>query len=65
MKIRIITEYDEITNSYSAYCPELPGCTSCGDTEIEALESIKEAIELYFEPVEIPLEHKHVHELAI
>jgi predicted RNase H-like HicB family nuclease len=43
MRIRVIIELDKQTNSYSAICPELPGCTSCGDTE-------KEAIALYFEP---------------
>jgi len=50
MKIRAIVEYDAETRSYAAYCPELPGCASAGDTEEEALENIKEAISLYLEP---------------
>jgi len=50
MNIRVIIEYDQETMSYSAVCPELPGCTSCGDTEAEAIDNIKEAIELYLEP---------------
>jgi len=50
MQIRVIIEYDEEVKSYSAVCPELPGCTSCGDTEEEAIENIKEAILLYFKP---------------
>ena len=50
MHIRVVIEYDQKTTSYSAVCPELPGCTSCGDTEREAMENIKEAIELYLEP---------------
>lgn len=50
MQIRVIIEYDEDTDSYSAVCPELPGCTSCGDTEKEAMENIREAINLYLEP---------------
>jgi predicted RNase H-like HicB family nuclease len=50
MKIRVVIEYDEEVKSYSAVCPELPGCTSCGDTEDEAMENIKEAIQLYLEP---------------
>ena len=29
----------------------LPGCLSEGDTEEEALKNIREAIELYLEPV--------------
>ena len=35
-----------------AGCPELPGCASCGQTEAEAMENIKEAIALYLEPSE-------------
>ena len=50
MRIRVIIELDKQTNSYSAICPELPGCTSCGETEEEAMANIREAIELYFEP---------------
>ena len=50
MRLRIVIEYDTETKSYSAVCPELPGCSSCGDTEQEAMENIKEAIELYLEP---------------
>lgn len=50
MNIRVVIEYDKVTNSYSAVCPELPGCTSCGNTEDEAKINIKDAIELYLEP---------------
>jgi predicted RNase H-like HicB family nuclease len=32
--------------------PSLPGCISEGNTKKEALANIKEAIELYLEPVE-------------
>ncbi len=50
MKFRIVLEYDPETKSYAAYCPELPGCCSAGDTEKEALKNAKEAIALYLEP---------------
>lgn len=50
MKLRVVIEFDKETDSYSAVCPELPGCTSCGDTEKEAMANIKEAIDLYLEP---------------
>ena len=50
MKFRIVIEYDPETKSYAAYCPELPGCCSAGDTEKEALDNAKEAITLYLEP---------------
>ena len=66
MQIRVVVEYDNEVNSYSAYCPELPGCTSCGDTEKEALDNINEAIELYLEPDEISLTPlAKVYEVAI
>ena len=32
--------------SYSAYVPDLPGCTTCGDTVEEVRELIREAAEL-------------------
>ncbi len=50
MKFRIVLEYDPEVKSYAAYCPELPGCCSAGDTEEEALKNAKEAIALYLEP---------------
>jgi predicted RNase H-like HicB family nuclease len=50
MQVRVVIEYDAATDSFSAVCPELPGCASAGDTEEEAMANIKEAIELYLEP---------------
>lgn len=50
MKFRIVVEYDSETKGYAAYCPELPGCCSAGDSEEEALNNMKEAITLYLEP---------------
>lgn len=52
MKFRVVVEYDRATKSYAAYCPELPGCTTAGDTKPEALKNIKEAIALYLEPTQ-------------
>ena len=66
MKIRVVIEYDKEVDSYSVYCPELPGCASCGETENEAMDNIKEAIELYLEPDEINLTPSaKVYEVAI
>ena len=66
MKFRIVTEYDPETKSYSAYCPELPGCCSAGDTEKEALENACEAIKLYLEPTPLNVKTgKKVHEVDI
>ena len=55
MKFRIVLEFDAETNSYSAVCPELPGCASAGDTEEEARANIEDAIRLYLTPTEILL----------
>jgi predicted RNase H-like HicB family nuclease len=55
MKWRVILERDENTGEWAAWCPELPGCTSAGDSEDEAIANIREAIELYLEPDVFPL----------
>lgn len=49
---RVVIEYDSEANSYSAVCPELPGCASAGHTEEAARRNIEEAIRLYLEPDE-------------
>ena len=51
MKIKIILEPSE-EGGYTAIVPSLPGCISEGETKEEALKNIREAIELYLEPVE-------------
>ncbi len=55
MKWRVILEPDPETHEWAIWCPELPGCISAGVTEAEALENIKEAIELYLDPNPIEL----------
>ncbi len=47
MKVNIVIEKDK--NGYFAFCPELTGCHTQGDSLEEVLENIKEAIELYLE----------------
>jgi len=37
---------------YAVWVPGLPGCWSQGDTEAQALENIKDAIESYLDAVE-------------
>jgi predicted RNase H-like HicB family nuclease len=55
VKFRVIIEYDPEAKSFSAACPELPGCASAGDTEDEARRNIEEAIKLYLAPSDIDL----------
>ncbi len=47
MKASIIIEKDEY--GYYAYCPEMKGCHSQGDSLDDVLMNMKEAIELYLE----------------
>jgi len=56
MKLRLIVEKDPETDRYSSVFPELPGCASAGDTEDEAIANAREALDLWFEPSEIPLD---------
>ncbi|BBL68261.1 type II toxin-antitoxin system HicB family antitoxin [Methanoculleus chikugoensis] len=51
MRLRVVLEPSE-EGGYTVYVPSLPGCISEGDTREEALENIREAIELYLEVVE-------------
>jgi predicted RNase H-like HicB family nuclease len=55
MKLRLIVEQDPETGRYSSVFPELPGCASAGDTEEEAIANAREALELWFEPNDIPV----------
>jgi len=51
MKFRVILEPSE-EGGYTVIVPCLPGCVSEGNTREEALKNVREAIELYLEPVE-------------
>ena len=46
-KFNILFQKDK--DGYFAFCPELKGCHSQGDTFEEAQNNIKEAVELYIE----------------
>jgi predicted RNase H-like HicB family nuclease len=46
-KVNTVIKKDE--NGYYAYCPQLEGCQTQGDSLDEVLSNIKEAIGLYLE----------------
>ncbi len=46
-KVSVVIEKDEY--GYYAFCPELPGCQSQGETFEEIAANIQEAISLYLE----------------
>jgi len=51
MKLKIILEPSD-EGGFTAFVPTLPGCISEGETKEDAVRNIREAIELYLEPVE-------------
>lgn len=51
MKLQVLLE-PSADGGYTVYVPALPGCISEGDTEEEALANVREAVELYLEPIE-------------
>ena len=57
-KFNILFQKDE--NGYFAFCPELKGCHSQGDTFEQAQENIREAVELYIET----MNPEEIHELS-
>ncbi len=44
-KLSVVIEHDDA--GYFAYCPDLPGCHTQGDTFEEAMANIREAAALY------------------
>jgi predicted RNase H-like HicB family nuclease len=44
-RLSIVVEHDE--NGYFAFCPQLQGCYTQGDTYEEAVENLKDVIKLH------------------
>jgi predicted RNase H-like HicB family nuclease len=51
MKLKVILEPSD-EGGFTVLVPALPGCISEGDTRDEALANIREAIELYLDPID-------------
>jgi predicted RNase H-like HicB family nuclease len=51
MNLKVFLEPSE-EGGFTITVPSLPGCISEGDTKDEALANIREAIDLYLEPIE-------------
>jgi predicted RNase H-like HicB family nuclease len=51
MVFKVILEPSE-EGGYTALVPALPGCISEGETIQEAMQNIREAVELYLEPID-------------
>ena len=50
--IKYLVIYEQSKNGYSAYVPDLPGCTSAGADREEIEKNIIEAIKLHLEVME-------------
>jgi predicted RNase H-like HicB family nuclease len=66
MKLKVVLEASD-EGGFTVYVPSLPGCVSEGETEQEALQNIREAIEVYLEPVDDDLagSGKEVREIVL
>jgi len=69
-----LTEYvvilEQGETSVGAYVPDLPGCVAVGETRDEAMQLIREAIELHIESLRengepIPQPHSFVETVAV
>jgi predicted RNase H-like HicB family nuclease len=48
-KLEYMVVIEKGSTSYGAYVPDLPGCVAVAETREEALELLKESIELHLE----------------
>jgi predicted RNase H-like HicB family nuclease len=67
MTLKVVLEPSD-EGGYTVYVPSLPGCISEGETAEVALANIREAIQLYLEPVDDDLafgESAEVRELVV
>jgi predicted RNase H-like HicB family nuclease len=51
MNLKVVLESSD-EGGFTVFVPALPGCISEGDTPVDALANIREAIELYLEVCE-------------
>ena len=63
MRYRIAVHQSE--EGFSVSVPGLPGCWSQGDTDVEAVENIKDAIREYLAVVEDQLRGEEVREIEV
>ncbi len=63
MKYKVIINKSE--EGYSVSCPSLSGCWSQGDTEQEAMENIRDAIQAYLTAILESVQGQDVREIEI
>jgi predicted RNase H-like HicB family nuclease len=63
MKYKIVLKKTD--EGYSVSCPGLPGCWSQGETEAEAIENIKDAIQEYLAAVYDTIKDTDIREVEV
>ena len=63
MRYKVVLQESE--EGFSVSCPGLPGCWSQGDSEQEAIENIKDAIQEYLAAITDSLEYAEVREVEV
>jgi predicted RNase H-like HicB family nuclease len=63
MKYKVVLQFDE--EGVTASVPALPGCWSEGDTEEEAMENIRDAVQEYLAALEDRFQGAAVRELEV
>lgn len=63
MKYRVVLHPSE--EGFAVSCPGLPGCWSQGQTEVEALANIRDAIAEYLSSVDEIVDEKLVREVEV
>jgi predicted RNase H-like HicB family nuclease len=63
MKYKVVLQQSE--EGFSVSCPGLPGCWSQGETEEEAIENIRDAIQVYLAAIAESLEDANVREVEV
>jgi predicted RNase H-like HicB family nuclease len=63
MTLQVVIERGE-DGYFAAHCPSLKSCWSQGKTREEALQNIREAIDLYLEPSPKDLIEDETHEVV-
>jgi len=68
MEYVVIVEQGE--TSFGAYVPDLPGCVAVGESRDEAMELIREAIEMHIDSLRengepVPPPHSFVEKIAV
>ncbi|MBU0477644.1 type II toxin-antitoxin system HicB family antitoxin [bacterium] len=58
--MRYMVDLKKTEKGFAVWCPGLPGCWSQGQTEIKALENIKDAIKGYLETAEELTQKKEI-----